>query len=97
MEMVATAGINQMISESEEFSASVVDALVRFIGRDWGNVCEEDWESNDRGADSLKEEGFGFVLAAYESPHLDFGDGFGNPFWIIKDPQAITVLFPDEY
>ena len=90
MEMVATAGINQMISESEEFSASVVDALVRFIGRDWGNVCEEDWEANNKGADSLKEEGYGFLLAAYES-------GSGNPFWIIKDPQAITVLFPDEY
>ena len=90
MEMVATAGINQMISESEEFSESVVDALVRFIGRDWGNVCEEDWEANDMDADSLRDGGSGRIIAVYES-------GSGNPFWIIKDPQAITVLFPDEY
>jgi len=90
MEMVATAGINQMISESEEFSRSVVDALVRFIGRDWGNVCPEDWEANDRDADSLREGGYGRIIAVYES-------GSGNPFWIIRDSQAVTVLFPDEY
>jgi len=90
MEMVATAGINQMIAESEEFSRSVVDALVRFIGRDWGNVCPEDWEANDMDADSLREGRGGRIIASYES-------GSGNPFWIIKDPQAITVLFPDEY
>ena len=90
MEMVATAGISQMISESEEFSESVVDALVRFIGRDWGNVCPEDWESNNRDADSLREGGYGRIIASYES-------GSGNPFWIIRDSQAVTVLFPDEY
>jgi len=90
MEMVATAGINQMIAESEEFSESVVDALVRFIGRDWGNVCPEDWEANDLDADSLREGGYGRIIAVYES-------GSGNPFWIIRDIQAVTVLFPDEY
>ncbi|MBB5036166.1 hypothetical protein [Prosthecobacter dejongeii] len=63
------------------------DALVRHIQGDWGEVCKDDWQSND---EAVKEGTR--LLSAYTSKE-------GNKFWIITeaDRSVTTVLMPEEY
>lgn len=62
-------------------------ALRRHERGDWGEVCEEDWRSNDR---ALIEGAR--VLSAYRSSR-------GVKFWVITewDRSVTTVLLPSEY
>ena len=68
-------------------SGVVMNALDRHSLGDWGDVCREDWEANER---ALKEGTR--LLSVY---HNDYG----TRFWIITeaDRSATTVLLPDEY
>ena len=68
-------------------STSVLTALERHSHGDWGDVCEEDWNANER---SLLE---GTRLLSV------FHNGHGIKFWIITeaDRSATTILLPDEY
>ena len=61
--------------------------LTRHAVGDWGNVCDEDWKSNDW---SLQNEAR--ILSSYESPK-------GIRFWIITeaDRSVTTVLLPSDY
>lgn len=62
-------------------------ALSRHARCDWGDVCEEDAQENDR---SLSQ---GYrLLSAYHDRH-------GVKFWVITeaDRSATTVLLPDDY
>jgi hypothetical protein len=65
----------------------VVKALRRHVSGDWGDVCPEDREENDR---SVREGGR--LLSAYVT-------GPGTKFWLITegDRSVTTVLLPDEY
>lgn len=71
-------------------SISVLDmsiALNRHANCDWGDVCQEDWNTNN---DAL--ENGGRLLSAYQAPN-------GTRFWIITewDRSATTILLPDDY
>ena len=62
-------------------------ALSRHRCGDWGDVCLEDRQTNDRRCQEL-----GMVLSAYDSAK-------GKRFWVITDPGHLvtTVLLPDDY
>src|SRR5262245_36706580 len=67
--------------------ASVLEGLRRHACGDWGNLCAEDIEANNR---ALVEGAR--LLSSYLSQD-------GTKFWIITeaDRSATTVLLPDEY
>ena len=54
---------------------------------DWGEVCPEDWRSNDRAICSGMR-----ILSSYHTRA-------GQKFWIITeaDRSATTILLPEEY
>ena len=61
--------------------------LARYANGDWGDVCKEDWKSND---EALKN---GLrLLSEYKLPD-------GRRIWIITewDRSATTLLFPEDY
>jgi hypothetical protein len=64
-----------------------VKALQHHVSGDWGDVCPEDREENDR---SVREGGR--LLSAYVT-------GSGTRFWLITegDRSVTTILLPDEY
>lgn len=77
-----TAGVKEEVNLIDQIAA-----LKKHHNGDWGNVCSEDWESND---EALKE---GFrLLSSYTSSN-------GIKFWIITeaDRSATTFLLPEEY
>lgn len=65
----------------------VRDALTRHGQGDWGELCEEDKESNDAALESC-----GRLLSAYR-------DKADVKFWIITeaDRSVTTVLLPEDY
>lgn len=79
---VATRGAMAELTMPE-----MTKALRRHERGDWGEVCEEDWRSNDQ---ALAEGAR--VLSAYRSSK-------GVKFWVITewDRSATTVLLPSEY
>jgi hypothetical protein len=71
---------------------AMLGALTRHRYGDWGNVGQEDWESNN---DALA---FGQrILSSYLFPAAD--EGGESKFWIITeaDRSVTTILFPSEY
>ena len=62
-------------------------ALKRHLSGDWGDVSEDDKQSND---EAVKDGDR--ILSAYHAPD-------GTKFWIIteSDRSATTFLLPDEY
>ncbi len=66
---------------------SVRDGLGRHSQGDWGDLCDEDRQANNR---ALKEGTR--LLSAYKSKA-------GKKFWIITeaDRSATTVLLPEDY
>lgn len=63
------------------------EALIRHIQGDWGNVCKDDWKSNDRAVNDGTR-----LLSSYTTLQ-------GVRFWIITeaDRSVTTVLLPEEY
>ncbi|KZE78126.1 hypothetical protein AV654_19315 [Paenibacillus elgii] len=77
-----TPGVGEETSEDDRISA-----LTKHHNGDWGEVCREDWESND---EALKDGCR--LLSSYTSSN-------GVKFWIITeaDRSATTFLLPEEY
>lgn len=72
----------------EELSSTAIrEALERHAQGDWGEVCQEDREANERAlCQGLR------LLSVYHN-------GNGTKFWIITeaDRSATTVLLPSDY
>lgn len=65
----------------------MMDAYLRHRTGDWGDVCPEDWRSNDKAIQNGRR-----ILSAYHST-------YGQKFWIITeaDRSATTILLPEDY
>ena len=84
--ILATRGVANEMEKSPEFAHEVAVALNRYQRKDWGELCQEDKELNDRAIENNDR-----ILAAYK---------VGNEtIWIITewDRSATTILFPNEY
>ena len=71
----------------EKKGFSMLPYLIRHANGAWGDVCKEDWKSND---EALKN---GLrLLSEYKLPD-------GRRIWIITewDRSATTLLFPEDY
>lgn len=85
--IVVTAGIMEHMHASPMFARGMIAALKRYMGCDWGDICAEDADMNDRGV-RLRTNG---LMAAYRAD--------GTKLWIVTeaDRSVTTVLLPKEY
>lgn len=85
--MVATRGVNEEMDRNPEFRDFVNKSFTRHINGDWGDICEEDKQSND---EALNNHG------SLYSKYIFNGD---ISIYIITewDRSATTILFPEEY
>ena len=86
-QMVVTRGVHANMADNQEFSLFVQCSLTRHLSGDWGDLCDEDRETNE----TALLEGYR-LFSSYKQK--------GMPsIWIITeaDRSVTTVLFPDEY
>jgi hypothetical protein len=81
-QVVATTRADETLDHQD-----IQTALQRHYNRDWGDVCSEDWVSNNQAV----KQGFR-ILSAYK-------DRNDTKFWIITeaDRSVTTVLLPEDY
>ncbi len=91
--------IGQVYSTSGILDACSGELLVQCLARhqsgDWGNVCDEDKETNEEALRCGDR-----ILSAYPLDPAKPCEGWGdNTLWVITeaDRSATTVLLPDEY
>ena len=89
--VVVTHGINNTMTENERFALEVALCLRRFCVKDFGNLSEEDKQTNE---EALKYPDDLYLLGAYQT--------CAGKIWIITNAtetvgeNITTVLFPDE-
>ena len=89
---VLTRGVNSLVGDDPTFSNFVTQSIRRHVQQNWGDLCDEDKEANDKALERFEGKLNGRLFSAYE--------GENQPkIWIITewDESATTVLFPDEY
>ncbi len=86
-QLVCTAGVNAQMLENRIFRMFVHECLVRHLGGDWGDLCEEDRWANEKALASGSR-----LFSAYKADCLP-------KIWIITeaDRSSTCILFPDEY
>ncbi|MFC1991469.1 hypothetical protein ACFLVC_01905 [Chloroflexota bacterium] len=96
-QIVATRGVYDLACQNPDFAKFAQKSLNRHVKGDWGDVDDEDKQSNDQ---ALKQ---GTRLLSAYSPREGGDDRFSKngvaTIWIITeaDRSATTILFPDEY
>jgi hypothetical protein len=92
-QVVATRAVWELMDEYEEFNDFVSGCLSRYILYDWGDTCEEDWETNNKAAFNGER-----VLAVYNIPET-IESRLEEHLWIITewDRSTTTLLFPSDY
>lgn len=87
MKIAITKKVMKKIEEDDVFSDEVQKATMRFLGHDWGELCESDKEINDKALKSGKER----IVARYVT-------SLGAIYIITEaDRSATTILFATEY
>jgi len=91
-QIVATRGAYDLACENPDFARFIQKSLNRHVKADWGDVDDEDKQTNDQ---ALKEGTR--LLSAYNDDR--FPKNGISTIWIITeaDRSATTILFPDEY
>lgn len=91
-QIVATRGVFDLACENPEFAQFIQKSLNRHVKGDWGDVDDEDKQTNDQ---ALKQGTR--LLSAYNDER--FPKNGVATIWIITeaDRSATTILFPDEY
>jgi len=86
-QVVTTRAVSDRMADDETFAKHVINGLSKHLVGDWGDVCEDDKQSNE---EALK---YGSrVLSSY-------GKDTDQHIWIITeaDRSSTTVLYPSEY
>lgn len=90
--IVVTNGINQAMTESNQFKQEVLFALENFSNKNWGILCEEDVQVNE---DALQYPDDLYLFGAYQTCK--------GKIYIITNRKSekagdncTTVCFPDE-
>ncbi|QBX63350.1 hypothetical protein [Dehalococcoides mccartyi] len=91
-QIVATRGVYDLACENPEFAQFIQKSLNRHVKGDWGDVDDEDKQTNDQ---ALKQGTR--LLSAYNDDR--FPQNGVATIWVITeaDRSATTILFPDEY
>lgn len=87
-QIVMTKSISDKMQDNN-FAGFVYNSLVRHLKCDWGDLSEEDWETNELALKGNDDRLF--------SAYIDKETGF--KIWIITewDRSVTTILFPSEY
>ncbi|WP_324665142.1 hypothetical protein VLL09_01345 [Dehalococcoides mccartyi] len=91
-QIVATRGVYDLACENPEFARFIQKSLNRHVKGDWGDVDEEDKQSNNQ---AMKQGTR--LLSAYIDNR--FPQNGVATIWIITeaDRSSTAILFPDEY
>lgn len=91
-QIVATKSINNLMAAEQKFAVEVTVALQRYAVKDWGNLDDEDKQTNE---EALNYPDDLYVMGAYDTSK--------GKIWIITNrisekagDNATTVCFPDE-
>jgi hypothetical protein len=95
--LVHTSGINSALAKTyDDYGIPYVAGCVNRHARgDWGEVCEDDAEANNRAMETGAR-----IISSYPidpgGPPAAYGD---NAMWVITeaDRSSTTVLLPSEY
>ena len=89
MRIYFTRGINDEVAKNTQFAKEIVESIKRYCNHDWGDLCAEDKEMNEK---ALKHGGR--LLAAYKL-------SVAKVYIITDDTKAnewvTTILFASEY
>ena len=81
--VVVTKGIAAKVAKDENFAKFIMACMSKYLRKDWGDTCEEDWKLNDQ----AEKSGDDRIVARYD-----------NIFIITEwDRSVTTILFTDEY
>ena len=90
--VVATIGVNNTIKENTQFAREIISALQRYVNKDWGDLDEEDKQTNE---DALQYPDDLYLLGAYKTCK--------GKIYIITNrisetagDNATTICFPSE-
>ena len=91
-QVVSTRGVYDLANQNPDFATFIQKSFNRHIKGDWGDVDDEDKQTNDQ---ALKQGTR--LLSAYNDDR--FPKNGVATIWIITeaDRSATTILFPDEY
>ena len=91
-QIVVTRSINEYMSADRKFRMEILTCLERFSNKDWGELDEEDTQTNE---DALQYPDDLYLLGAYQTSK--------GKIWIITNrisekagDNATTVCFPEE-
>lgn len=86
---VATRAVFDRIDRDPVFESFVHMALKMHLQGNWGDICDEDWDTNQ---EALKNGGRLFSAYWMDDSHTE-------KIWIIteSDRSTTTVLFPSDY
>ena len=91
-QVVATASIHSIMASDLSFHTFIYTSLMKHEDGDWGEVCEEDQESNEMALISGRR-----IFSVYECglAHQEYG----QKIYVITeaDRSVTTVLWPWEY
>ena len=83
---VVTRGVNEKLMESKPFAQFVAKSFARHCNGDWGELCEEDKQTNEYALKNGER-----LFSRYEYGELSI--------YIITEwnRSVTTILFPHEY
>lgn len=86
-QIVVTGGIHAFMEDNPQFRLHVHHCLARHLSGDWGDLCKEDWATNEEALlDGYR------LFSAYKQEGM-------QTIWIITeaDRSVTTILLPEEY
>ena len=91
-QVVATSSIHSLMASDLSFHTFIYTSLMRHEDGDWGEICEEDFESNQVALVSGRR-----ILSVYECGPVH--QEYGRNIYVITEAarSATTVLWPWEY
>lgn len=90
--VVVTNSINNFMVKDKQFRKEVIDALLRYCNKDWGDLDAEDKQTNE---DALQYPDDLYILAAYKTCRGKIYI-ITNRISEIAGDNATTICFPDE-
>lgn len=89
-----TSTVIQIAKENPVFALFLMQSINRHKNNDWGDCCEEDWNSNDSAIIENNR-----IISVYHLPQDLKKLHRNEKIWIITegDRTYTTILFPAEY
>ena len=92
--LLHTATVNEAAKANSIFALFLMQIIIRHRNKDWGDCCEEDWNTNNEALKTGER-----ILSVYNLPKDLQANQSDKKVWIIteRDRSYSTILFPSEY